>query len=144
MENSCKETILNLARSFAGESQARERYWIYAQVARKEGYEWIARVFEETADNEAVHAEEFLERMQKLGGCADNIDITAGTPTPWAPPWRIWLLPLPESCMSTTMPIPPLRRWPAGRAVTMPPACGCRLPGSKASTIIPSSKCTTS
>ena len=39
MENSCKETILNLARSFAGESQARERYWIYAQVARKEGYE---------------------------------------------------------------------------------------------------------
>ena len=80
MENSCKETILNLARSFAGESQARERYWIYAQVARKEGYEWIARVFEETADNEAVHAEEFLERMQKLGGCADNIDITAGYP----------------------------------------------------------------
>ena len=77
MENSCKETILNLARSFAGESQARERYWIYAQVARKEGYEWIARVFEETADNEAVHAEEFLERMQKLGGCADNTNITA-------------------------------------------------------------------
>ena len=36
------ETILNLARSFAGESQARTRYTVYAQIARKEGYEWIA------------------------------------------------------------------------------------------------------
>lgn len=80
MEKSCKETILNLARSFAGESQARERYWIYAQTARKEGYEWIAQVLAETAHNEAVHAEEFLEQMKKLDGCADNIDITAGYP----------------------------------------------------------------
>ncbi len=80
MEITPKETILNLARAFAGESQARERYWIYAQRARQEGYEWIARVFEETADNEAVHAEEFLEHLERLGGCADNIDITAGYP----------------------------------------------------------------
>ncbi len=74
------ETCLNLARSFAGESQARTRYTVYAQVARKEGYEWIARVFEETADNEAVHAEEFLEHLQKLGCCAPNIDLSAGYP----------------------------------------------------------------
>lgn len=74
------ETIQNLARSFAGESQARTRYTVYAQVARKEGYEWIARVFEETAANEAVHAEEFLEKLQKLGACAPNIDINAGYP----------------------------------------------------------------
>ncbi len=80
MENKINQTILNLARSFAGESQARTRYTIYAKVARKEGQEWIARVFEETADNEAVHAEEFLEMMQKLGGCASNIDISAGYP----------------------------------------------------------------
>ncbi len=73
-------TIQNLARSFAGESQARTRYTVYAQVARKEGYEWIARVFEETAGNEAVHAEEFLEQLQKLGGCAPNIDLNAGYP----------------------------------------------------------------
>ena len=73
-------TVLNLARSFAGESQARTRYTVYAQVARKEGYEWIARVFEETADNEAVHAEEFLEQLEKLGGCAPNIDLQAGYP----------------------------------------------------------------
>lgn len=75
-----QQTILNLARSFAGESQARTRYTVYAQVARKEGCEWIARVFEETAANEAVHAEEFLEQLQKLGGCAPNIDLHAGYP----------------------------------------------------------------
>lgn len=79
-ENSRNETLLNLARSFAGESQARTRYTVYAQIARKEGWEWIARIFEETADNEAVHAEEFLEHLQSLGGCADNIDLAAGYP----------------------------------------------------------------
>lgn len=79
-QNNRHETILNLARAFAGESQARTRYTVYAQVARKEGNEWIARVFEETAANEAVHAEEFLEHLQKLGGCAPNIDLAAGYP----------------------------------------------------------------
>jgi len=74
------ETIQNLARSFAGESQARTRYTVYAKEARKEGYEWIARVFEETAANEAVHAEEFLEQLEKLGEGAPNIDISAGYP----------------------------------------------------------------
>lgn len=73
-------TVQNLARSFAGESQARMRYTVYAQVARKEGYEWIARVFEETAANEAVHAEEFLEHLQELDGCSENIDLAAGYP----------------------------------------------------------------
>lgn len=74
------ETRKNLVRSFAGESQARTRYTIYAQVAREENCEWIARVFEETAANEAVHAEEFLEMLQELGGCAENIDVDAGYP----------------------------------------------------------------
>ena len=78
MENNV--TVQNLARSFAGESQARMRYTIYAQVARKEGYEWIARVFEETAANEEVHAEEFLEHLQQLDGCSDNIELAAGYP----------------------------------------------------------------
>ena len=80
MDNQNKVTIMNLARSFAGESQARTRYTIYAQVARKEGYEWIARVFEETAANEAVHAAEFLEQLHAVGGCAPNIDLAAGYP----------------------------------------------------------------
>ncbi len=73
-------TLTNLARSFAGEAQARTRYTVYAQVARREGLEWIARVFEETAANEAVHAEEFLEKLQSLGGCSENIDLAAGYP----------------------------------------------------------------
>ncbi len=80
MEFINSQTRANLARAFAGESQARTRYTVYAQVARKEGAEWIARIFEETADNEAVHAEEFLEQLQKLGGCAANIDLSAGYP----------------------------------------------------------------
>lgn len=80
METNHKETVLNLARSFAGESQARTRYTVYAEVARKEGYEWIARVFEETAANEAVHAEEFLEHLIALDGSRDNIDLAAGYP----------------------------------------------------------------
>lgn len=74
------QTRLNLARSFAGESQARTRYTIYAQVARKENCEWIARVFEDTAANEAVHAEEFLEMLRDLGGLGDNLEVTAGYP----------------------------------------------------------------
>lgn len=74
------ETVLNLARSFAGESQARTRYTVYAQVARKEGWEWIARIFEETAANEAVHGEEFLEQMKKLGADTPNLEISAGYP----------------------------------------------------------------
>ncbi len=80
MEFMQSQTRTNLARSFAGESQARTRYTIYAQQARKEGMEWVARIFEETAANEAVHAEEFLEQIQKMGGCADNIELSAGYP----------------------------------------------------------------
>lgn len=75
-----KQTLLNLARAFAGESQARTRYTVYAQVARKEKMEWIAREFLATADNEAVHAEEFLEMLKKLGGCKESIEISAGYP----------------------------------------------------------------
>ncbi len=80
MEFMNSETRKNLIRSFAGESQARTRYTVYAQVARKENCEWIARVFEETAANEAVHAEEFLEMLKELGGCAENAEVCAGYP----------------------------------------------------------------
>ena len=53
-------TQQNLLKAFAGESQARNKYQTFAKVARKENLEWIARVFEETADNERVHAEELF------------------------------------------------------------------------------------
>lgn len=75
------QTMQNLARSFAGESQARNRYTFYAQQARREGQEYLAGIFEQTADNEKVHAEEFWELLTKHAGKQiDNIGIDAGYP----------------------------------------------------------------
>ena len=74
-------TCQNLARSFAGESQARNRYTFYAAQARKESQEYLAQIFETTADNESAHALEFLEKLQKYGTQPiENIDISAGYP----------------------------------------------------------------
>jgi len=58
------ETEKNLLKAFAGESQARNRYTYFASVARKEGYEQIAGIFEETADNEKEHAKVFFKYLQ--------------------------------------------------------------------------------
>lgn len=81
MEFMKTETCQNLAKSFAGESQARQRYTMYAAQARKEGFEYLARIFEETAGNEQSHAQEFLEKLQKYGSQPiENIDICAGYP----------------------------------------------------------------
>lgn len=57
------QTQQNLLKAFAGESQARNKYNMFAKMARKENWEWIARVFEETADNERAHAEELFEMI---------------------------------------------------------------------------------
>lgn len=59
--NDMVKTQENLLKAFTGESQARNKYDTFAKMARKEGYEWIARVFEETRDNEKIHAEELFE-----------------------------------------------------------------------------------
>ncbi len=61
-----QKTIENLAKAFAGESQARNRYTIYASVARKEGYEQIASIFEETANQEKTHAKMLMGHIQEL------------------------------------------------------------------------------
>lgn len=75
------QTMKNLARSFAGESQARNRYTFYAQQARHQNQEYLARIFETTADNERAHAEEFLEKLQKYGaGHLENVEFDAGYP----------------------------------------------------------------
>jgi len=57
------QTQQNLLKAFAGESQARNKYDIFAKCARKEGLEWVARVFEETGGNERAHAEELFEQI---------------------------------------------------------------------------------
>lgn len=67
----------NLLKAFTGESIARNKYTFFAKQARKEGYEWIARVFEETADNERAHAEEEYELMKDKVVMTNTYDIHA-------------------------------------------------------------------
>lgn len=62
------ETLQNLMKAFAGESQARNRYTYYAGEARKEGYRQIENIFLETADNERIHAKRFFEYANNLLG----------------------------------------------------------------------------
>ena len=69
------QTEQNLLKSFAGESQARNRYTFFASVAKKEGYEQIAGVFQETADQEKEHAKRFFKFLE--GGM---LEITAAFP----------------------------------------------------------------
>lgn len=69
------QTEHNLLASFAGESQARSRYTLFAEKAREEGYEQIAAVFMETAEQELSHARQFFSLLE--GG---TVQITAGYP----------------------------------------------------------------
>ena len=64
------KTKENLEASFAGESQARNKYTYFAKVARKEGYHYIAKIFEETALHEEQHAK---EEFKLLGGIGDTV-----------------------------------------------------------------------
>ncbi len=77
MEKSIKgtQTELNLLKAFAGESQARNRYEFFAKVAKKEGYEQISGIFQETANQEKEHAKRFFKFLE--GGPAE---ITATYP----------------------------------------------------------------
>ncbi len=81
-----KKTIENLAKAFVGESQARNRYTIYAKIAKKEGYEQIANIFLETAENEREHAKwlfRLLNELVKREGSADldDLRVEAAVPT---------------------------------------------------------------
>lgn len=77
MEKSIKgtRTEQNLLKAFAGESQARSRYTFFASKAKKEGFEQIAAVFAETAEQEKEHAETFFKFLE--GGM---VEITASYP----------------------------------------------------------------
>ncbi len=63
------QTEKNLLAAFAGESQARTRYTFFASVAKKEGYEQIGAIFEETSENEKEHAKLFFKHLE--GGTAE-------------------------------------------------------------------------
>jgi len=75
MELKGSRTEKNLLAAFAGESQARTRYTFFASVAKKEGYEQISSIFQETADNEKEHAQLFFKHLK--GG---TVEITAAYP----------------------------------------------------------------
>jgi rubrerythrin len=72
------KTLSNLLAAFAGESQARNRYTYFSSVAKKEGYERIADIFLETAENEKEHAKLFLTKAGGLGkDTAANLEAAA-------------------------------------------------------------------
>jgi len=72
------KTKENLAAAFAGESQARNKYTYYAEVAREEGYHYIAKIFEETAENERQHARDHFKMLGELGDTLANLKEAMG------------------------------------------------------------------
>ena len=80
MQFDLTKTYSNLARSFAGESQAGMRYQLIAQAATQQGYTTLANTIRTLAKNETVHARRFFEELQKRGKKLDNIVLDAGYP----------------------------------------------------------------
>lgn len=80
-----KKTVENLAKAFIGESQARNRYTIYAKTAKKEGYEQLSEIFLKTADNEREHAKWAMRLINNLkeetNEDLSEIVVEAGAPT---------------------------------------------------------------
>ncbi len=74
------KTYKNLARSFAGESQAGMRYQLIARAATQQGYYTLADTVKTIAKNETVHARRFFEELNKNGEYLENIPIEAGFP----------------------------------------------------------------
>ena len=73
MELKGSKTEQNLMAAFAGESQARNKYTYFASKAKKDGYEQIAAIFEETANNEKEHAKLWFKALGELGTTAQNL-----------------------------------------------------------------------
>ena len=77
MELKGSKTEANLWTAFAGESQARNKYTYFASQAKKEGYEQIAAIFEETALNEKEHAKIWFKELSGIGTTAENLKAAA-------------------------------------------------------------------
>ncbi len=78
------QTEKNLQAAFAGESQARNKYTYFASVAKKEGYEQIAAIFLQTADNEKEHAKLWFKELEGIGDTAANLkDAAEGENYEW-------------------------------------------------------------
>ena len=84
MELKGSKTEKNLMEAFSGESQARNKYTYYASVAKKEGYEQIAGIFLETAENEKEHAKLHYKYLNGIGDTLANLnDAAAGENYEW-------------------------------------------------------------
>ena len=84
MELKGSRTEKNLRIAFGGESEARNKYSFFASVAKKEGYEQIAAIFEETAGNEKEHAKLWFKALGGLGKTPENlISAAAGERYEW-------------------------------------------------------------
>ena len=78
------KTEANLWEAFAGESKARNKYTYYASKAKKDGYEQIAALFEETAAQEKEHAKLWFKLIQGIGSTMDNLkDAASGENDEW-------------------------------------------------------------
>ena len=77
MELKGSQTEKNLLAAFAGESQARNKYTYFASKAKKEGYQQIAAIFEETALNEKEHAKIWFKELNGIGTTAENLKAAA-------------------------------------------------------------------
>ena len=71
------KTEQNLMAAFAGESQARNKYTYFASVAKKEGYEQIAAIFQKTADNEKEHAKLWFKELSGISDTVNNLKAAA-------------------------------------------------------------------
>ena len=71
------QTEKNLAAAFAGESQARNKYTYFASRAKKDGFEQIAAIFQQTADNEKEHAKLWFKELNGIGSTAENLAAAA-------------------------------------------------------------------
>ena len=71
------KTEQNLRTAFSGESEARNKYTFFASVAKKEGYEQIAALFQKTADNEREHAKLWFKELNGIGDTAENLKSAA-------------------------------------------------------------------
>lgn len=84
MELKGSKTESNLRKAFSGESEARNKYTYFASVAKKEGYEQIAALFLETAENEKEHAKIHFKYLQGIGDTKANLaDAAAGENYEW-------------------------------------------------------------
>ena len=77
MELKGSRTERNLREAFAGETQARSKYDYFASVAKKEGYEQIAAIFQATANNEKEHAKMWFKALSGIGTTAENLASAA-------------------------------------------------------------------